>query len=474
MRIMKKAAIIAVFSLFLFTACAPKYIERGKGLVFDPERYEQVDLKPTLLTRQYASLPKSFSLKQYSPFPGDQGNYGTCTAWATAYAARTISESVALKRTNKTTTTDNVFSPVYIYKNISNDPDCDDGTVIIHALEVMKNPGAVKRIPEEKNRDFRTVPLSIYITAKHYPIADYVRLFSGFGKIGIIDINSERILPTKKSITEGKPVIIGINCPRSFTIRGTDLWRPIENPAVPFSGHALCIVGYDDNKHGGAFEIQNSWGTTWGNGGYIWIHYNDFAAWCNEAYEIIEDLNNFKDAANFAASMEIQVDGSSSGMPVRFDRQGFYKTSSSYPSGTNFRFLMTNHHPAYVYAFSADNSTQETERIFPLQGISPILDYSESTIAWPSEHHWIVLNDVTGTDYLVVLFSKQPLDIDAIRERFANERGTFPQKVIRATGVDLIPYNQVQYKNDTIDFSADSKNPRAVVGLLLAIDHEAR
>jgi hypothetical protein len=132
---------------------------------------------------------------------------------------------------------------------------------------------------------------------------------------------------------------------------------------------------------------------------------------------------------------------------------------------------MTNRSPAYVYAFSADDSTQETKKIFPLQGISPILDYSESTIAWPSEHHWIVLNDVTGTDYLVILFSKQPLDIDTIRERFANERGNFPQKVTRGVGADFIPYNQVQFKNDIIDFSADSKNPKAVVGLLLAIDH---
>jgi len=52
-----------------------------------------------------------------------------------------------------------------------------------------------------------------------------------------------------------------------------------------------------------------------------------------------------------------------------------------------------------------------------------------------------VLNDVTGTDYLVVLFSKQPLDIDAIKERFVNEKGTLPQKVAKATGADFIPGN---------------------------------
>jgi hypothetical protein len=340
----------------------------------------------------------------------------------------------------------------------------------------MKNPGAVKRTSEEKSGDFRRVPLSMYITAKHYPISGYARLFSKWGTVGIIDTDKERIQPVKKSLTEGKPVIISIKCPRSFSAYGTDIWRPIENPAAVSdrSGHAICIVGYDDDKHGGSFEIQNSWGTSWGNSGYIWIQYNDFVTWCNEAYEIIEDLNNFKDAANFAASVEIQVDKSTAGMPVSYDRQGFYKTNLSYSSRTNFRFLMTNRHPAYVYAFSADNSTTGTERIFPMKGISPVLDYYESTIAWPSEHHWIELNDVTGTDYLVVLYSKQALDIDAIEARFVNERGTFPQRAARAVGSDFTPYNQVQYKSDAIAFSADSKNPAAVVGLLLAIEHAER
>jgi hypothetical protein len=472
MKIFKKTIFILIFSLIFLSTCIRQ--EKGTGLLFDPDRYEQVDLKPILLTRQYRLIPKSYSLKRYSPIPGDQNGYSTCTAWATAYAARTISESIALKRTNKTTTTNNVFSPAHIYKNISNDPECNSGTAIIDALELMKNPGAVKRASEETARDFKDVPLSIYITAKHFPIIDYVRLFQRWGTIGVLNVNEEKILPVKKSISEDKPVIIGIKSPSSFSVFGKDIWEPTENPAAPFSGHAICLIGYDDDKYGGAFEIQNSWGTTWGNSGYIWISYNDFALWCYEAYGIIEDLNNFKDAANFAASIEIQVDKSTEGMPVSYDRQGFYKTNLSYPSGTRFRFLLTNLHPAYVYAFAADNTNPETEKIFPMKGISPILDYYQSAIAWPSEHHWIELNDVTGTDYLVVLFSKYALDIDAIEKRFTAENGTFPQRVSRAVGSDFIPYNQVQYKSETIDFSVDSKNPRAVLSLLLAIEHKSR
>ena len=36
-------------------------------------------------------------------------------------------------------------------------------------------------------------------------------------------------------------------------------------------GHAIVIVGWDDNKR--AWRIKNSWGTGWGEGGYAWIKY---------------------------------------------------------------------------------------------------------------------------------------------------------------------------------------------------------
>jgi len=285
----------------------------------------------------------------------------------------------------------------------------------------------------------------------------------------------DKILPVKKSLSENKPVIIGMNTPLSFrSLYGRDLWRPWESPDRNYDGHAMCVIGYDDDKYGGAFEIQNSWGTDWGNGGYIWITYSDFARFVFEAYEMIENLANFKDAANFAASIKIEVYRSTKGMSVTFDRQGFYRTSSPYPSGTDFRFLMTNKYPAYVYAFSADDSTPGTERIFPLRGVSPVMDYSESTVAWPGEFDWIRLNDVAGTDYLVVLYSKQALDIQAIERRFAGEKGTLPQRAARAVGPDFIPYGNVEYKNDAMEFSAQSSNPKAVFGLLLVIDHQAR
>ena len=42
------------------------------------------------------------------------------------------------------------------------------------------------------------------------------------------------------------------------------------------AGHCMMIIGYDDNK--GAVLIQNSFGTTWGSSGLIWMAYHTFNA----------------------------------------------------------------------------------------------------------------------------------------------------------------------------------------------------
>jgi hypothetical protein len=237
----------------------------------------------------------------------------------------------------------------------------------------------------------------------------------------------------------------------------------------------MCVVGYDDSRFGGAFEIQNSWGDRWGRAGYTWIAYEAFGQFVDEAYEIIEDLSAYRDATEYSGFVEIEIFGSGRGMPVRFSGQGYYQTRFAYPSGTEFRFIMGNNHPAYVYAFAADDSSVKTTRIFPPEdrNVSPVLDYSKNAVAWPGEDAWIQLDDVTGSDYLVVLYSKQALDIDAIRGRFERERGPFPQRVARAVGPDFIPHDNAKYDYSKISFTGSMVNNRAVLGLLLAISHSA-
>jgi cathepsin L len=40
---------------------------------------------------------------------------------------------------------------------------------------------------------------------------------------------------------------------------------------VNFTNHAIILCGWDDAK--GAWLLKNSWGTGWGENGYMWIPY---------------------------------------------------------------------------------------------------------------------------------------------------------------------------------------------------------
>jgi len=465
-----KKSIFGFFVVWLLSAFALFGQDFPRGAILDEELYNSLPQKAEIQSR--ASTPKSHSLKQYAPQPGDQGNYSTCTGWASAYAARTISESIALNRRDAPSTTNNVFSPIFAYKGgftVFNLANGNDGAAIPHVLDFMKKEGAVKRLSIEKTADFKAITISMFANSKRYPISDYVRLYSSSKMADNDNTKTERV---KRSLLEGKPVIIGMNSPDSFN-KAKDVWRPSDNPTIDYGGHAMCVVGYDDTKDGGAFEILNSWGTNWGNKGYIWIPYKVFNQFVFEAYEMIEDLKLYKDGAEYEGSVNIIIRDSNKGIPVRFD-DGYYKTTDSYESGTRFRYLIGNKKPAYVYAFAADSATKETTQIFPPPNtnISPVLDYSENVVALPGESWWMRLNEITGTDYLVVLYSKEALDIDAIRTRFSSAKGTFPERVANAVGSNYMSALQIKFEQTKMQFTAKSGNSKAVFGLLLAIDHK--
>jgi len=471
MKHIKQKILILVFFLCLIPVYSQEY---SFGAIPNPERYRQINSSPVLVTRNYTSdIPRLFSLKQYCPIPENQSPFGTCAAWATTFAARTISESVFINRTDPLQSSNNAFSPYYTYAMASNDPTFNKGMYIGDALKFMKETGAVRRLPEEKIILFTYMRILIYANAQHFPISGYETLFNYYEDYKMLS-TEEKVWPVRKCISERTPVIIAMRVPESFN-DANGLWQPQEGetPANtdPKRYHAMCVIGYDNDMYGGAFLIQNSWGTGWGSEGFVWVKYNDFAAFVFEAYKINKDLNNSKDKDLFAASIEIEVDNDPKGMPVVFDKQGFYKTRSSYPTGTRFRFLMTNRYPAYVYAFSTDTNDSDLERVFPIAGGSPRMDYIDSTIAWPGEYESMQIFGNAGTDYLVVLYSKSELDIDAIEERFFNEDGTFPERAARAVGPDFIPFNIGNYNENKIEFSATSQTPKAVFGLLLAIEH---
>lgn len=255
------------------------------GLLPDDGSYEQVERKNDLLTRDYTIMPNKYSLLGYCPMVKSQSQYGTCTSWATAYAARTIAEAVKYGWTNQRQITSEAFSPLFVYALIKNksslryDSDCQEGTSICKALQLMKEKG----VPKFASFD---VLCASYISealmqkAQPFKIDDYFTLFS----ITCTDAN-EKIRKVRKALSEDCPVVIAMHIPQSFFF-AEKTWNGSDIDPTKHGYHAMCVVGYDDNMHGGAFHIMNSWGTDWGDNGYVWVKYSEFAKYVDQAFEI--------------------------------------------------------------------------------------------------------------------------------------------------------------------------------------------
>lgn len=436
----------------------------GTGLVMDDEEYLQTPLKAQQLTRSYTSLPKRASLKQYCPTPGDQGQYGTCTSWAIAYAARTIVEAQLNGCTDPATNARNAFSPPFVYAQIKHagDVNCDGGSSISKGLTLLMEKG----VPKMANFYVECtayIPKDAYTDASNYKIKDYFRLFN------ISDPAAKKTESTKMALSQGRPVIIGMVCYNSF-YSAKDLWNG--NADKNEGSHAMCVIGYDDEKYGGAFQIMNSWGTRWGSGGFVWVTYNDYGQHARYGYEMYVDKKpSTATAPTLSGSMEIRL-ATGGKMQVSLSQSGnlrTYKVPHTYSSGTRYRIMLSNKEPAYVYVLGSD-LTGHPELLFPpTPEISPALVYASNDIAIPDEQWYIETDDTVGTDYLCVLYSQKALPIDDIMARVSRMQGAFPQRIATVLGTQCVADRDINYGTSTISFSTTSN--QTMVPVIVEIPH---
>lgn len=435
--------------------------EFSLGCVFDKERYEKVPASAPLMTRDFTSLPRSYSLKKYTPYPKSQGSQGSCTGWSSTYAARTIVYAIQNNITDKSRITQHAFSPSYVYNQVKVSSDCSRGAYINDALDILKNQGSAKLtdFPYECNR---SIGYSDKTKASSFKITGYKRL-SGYGS---------SILPIiKKSLSEKKPVVFSLKCYSSFS-NAKESWNGVQDNMRGY--HAMTVIGYDDTKLGGAFEIMNSWGPYWGNGGYTWIKYSDFTRNLSEAYEMIEEFKSSPAKPDLSGELTIvKADGSNMGARLQTyssKKQGIYKITQPQYSGTNFRIQFSNNEPAYVYMLGSDLTTN-VDVIFPYNDqMSPALTYKSSNVAIPSEKHFIQMDTKKGTDYLCILYSKRALDINSIKRQIANSYGTFHERLNRVLSDKMVLKSDVNFDSNKIKFKATSKG-KSVVAMVVEIDH---
>ena len=449
-----------------------------RGLDFDDAGYEKV-LKKAKLTRGLESLAAASSLKMYAPYPKSQGEHGTCTAWASAYCGRTIVEAVKNEWSDRKYITDNAYSPAFLFRLIlPEDKVCRGGSAISDAFDIMKEKGVLtyKDVPEICTPAISETQL---VKAGNEKIKDFLRLFD------VNTSNKVKIEAVKKSISERKPVVFGMTCPPSF-FKVKELWEPTEEPLQSWGGHALCVVGYDDEKFGGAFEIQNSWGTEWANKGYCWIKYEDYARFTRYAYEFI-DLPVIKPAVpDLSGSIKLVLsDGNAMPASLFVSTRGLgvvpaktapgpltlYRTLQPYTSGTRFRIYISNNEPAYVYAISTDLSNEIT-KIFPYEeGLSAALTDKKSDVAIPDEDHFIEFDNKPGKDLLCVLYSRDELNINDLVQKISAEKGSFSEKIFKVLGDKIADPKNITFSKDKIAFEGFSQG-KSIVPMLVEMEHK--
>jgi len=158
-------------------------------------------------------------------------------------------------------------SPAYIYGAIKPAGDCDTGSLITRALNLLAQDGAVSLARHPYND--RVCPAPSRVSSAQFRIAGWRAV-----TIGVID-------DAKGALAKGHPVIIGSAITKDFTrLRGDAVWRG-EGERIP-GGHAMTLVGYDERRQ--AFKVINSWGTRWGDGGFGWIGYEAYRAFVRQAY----------------------------------------------------------------------------------------------------------------------------------------------------------------------------------------------
>lgn len=403
----------------------------------------------------FKNLPETASLRQYCPRPGNQLQLNTSPAWATSWSALSIIDARKNQRKGQWEITQHTFSPAYTYFYIKDaeDENCQTGADLYKVLDFLKQSGT-KTYSDFLEFCPKGIPEQLLPNHNAGQISGFSKLFESF------HTDQFKINAVKKSIAGEYPVVIGMYCPPSF-YSAKNFWQPTEYIDTSYPGHALCIVGYNDRKYGGAFEVINSWGSQWGNEGFIWIRYSDFVRFTKYAYEV---FSMYKDPAgnhSFGGSIDLKLN---TGKKIMLEQvaNGIYQPGLPLKTGTYFRMYVRNITPAFVYVFGLDENGNYY-KLFPHQDqISPALLYQNDDVAIPDEGNYIEIVGSPGRETLCLIYSKEALDFEGLLANLALYPGDVANNLdVLMPGKFLSP-DALRWEKEDLSFDGLSKDRSAI------------
>lgn len=416
-------------------------------------------------------LPESVSLLRFAPRPGDQGQQGSCVAWSSAYAAQTILTAASTGKDPNSI----AFSPSYLYNQIRLGADCQ-GSYLQRAMEAMKANGGVpiSQYPYDENDCSRTPAGSAIQAGRQNTILGFTRLTQGD------NLNQISVRALKEHLAKDAPVVIGMMVGQSFMqdMMGQELWQPsgMDQSQVGMGGHAMAVIGYDDRKYGGAFQIMNSWSPRWGKNGIAWIRYGDFKNYVREAYGI----DALPKSANVAAMpMEVNVGlvDNSTKQYIRLKSNGSnsFQTVAPIKVGTRFKMEVKNTTECYIYIFGQETNGSSYV-LFPYlkpgQTVSKHSPYCGITgyRLFPKAESMEADNQGTK-DQIAIVASKRELNYDQINDAIsASAQSTYAGKVndaLKSTLTSSVSYGATP---DGRIYLKGTANPAQAAVTIVAFD----
>jgi C1A family cysteine protease len=156
---------------------------------------------------------------------------------------------------------------------------CLNGWNMLNAVDYAKREGV---LPAKDFYDYNPYNKSLRPPEKQLPhnwrqmtyrITDYHILWNLTGK------TKERTEKTRKNmkaaLQEYGPIVSQIRMSPDLLLYKEGVYRNILPPpqGLESMGHCITCVGFDDKR--GAWLCKNSWGTHWGEDGYVWIKYGE-------------------------------------------------------------------------------------------------------------------------------------------------------------------------------------------------------
>ena len=249
------------------------------GWLADQEDMDNIPEDITPFDGDTNNVAASVSLENKFPPIGDQGQYGTCVAWSVGYNLKTALNAIEKGwSSSQLASTDNQTSPKDLWMTIPSSKKGSkcDGTNFEPAFDAMIADGVAS---------LRTVPYSSLGNCTGTKTGNSGNRLANYRKIAS-ETEGLNVANFKGYLNAGRPIAIGARLGDRFmewnssSVLSSDTYN---KPNMQHAYHAMTLVGYDDAKN--AFRVRNSWGSSWGDKGSIWVDYNFFCrSFCFAAF----------------------------------------------------------------------------------------------------------------------------------------------------------------------------------------------